>query len=292
MIPPLISYVTWNRLGLTIRNLSALLAAPDDFELHLVDSNSQDGTWEYLESLRDARIKEIVRFDRNRGSVYAGNYNLSKRRQGQYFFTVDSDVLLLTPDWLPRFMKAFEVFPELGLLGAVRSEFYVRHRLTAIRRQWQDLYYDQLPQGFVEGCCQCIRPEVLERLGYWCEENCFGDTEMCYRVLHHTPYKIGYFPCVVVDQAQTVPCKGCPVQENCSCLPLHTTCFEVYRNKYRNSQFRNHFEWKYRQFLKDLESGKRTAYCPSVHCPESMKKGAYHQQMAEENFRYYMENAN
>jgi hypothetical protein len=77
MTPPMVSFITWNRLGLTDRNLKALLRTDEDFELYLADNNSRDGTWYYLSSLSDPRIKSRVRFDANRGPVYAANYHLS-----------------------------------------------------------------------------------------------------------------------------------------------------------------------------------------------------------------------
>jgi GT2 family glycosyltransferase len=68
MNPPFISYSTFHRLGLTARNLNALLNnTTDDFELHIVDNNSQDGTWDYIKSLTDSRIKSKTRFEVNYG---------------------------------------------------------------------------------------------------------------------------------------------------------------------------------------------------------------------------------
>lgn len=51
MVPPFISYVTFNRLGLTVKNLSSILDSTDDFELHIIDNNSTDGTWKYIQKL-------------------------------------------------------------------------------------------------------------------------------------------------------------------------------------------------------------------------------------------------
>lgn len=86
MIPPFLSYITFNRLGLTARSLKSILDTPEDFEMHIIDSNSKDDTWEYIQSLDDSRIKSKTRLDMNLGPVYALNLNLSKRRQEQYFF--------------------------------------------------------------------------------------------------------------------------------------------------------------------------------------------------------------
>ena len=124
MALPFVSYITFNRLGLTARNLHALLKTSDDFELHLLDSNSQDGTWEFIQSLNDRRIKSKTRLPLNQGPIYAVNYNLSKRNPDQYFIAFNSDVLILSSDWITRFMRVFDKFPEVGMLGVPKSPPY------------------------------------------------------------------------------------------------------------------------------------------------------------------------
>ena len=120
MTPPLISYSTFHRMGLTVRNLNSLLRTTDDFELHIVDNNSQDNTWDYIQSLSDSRIKSRTRFPINFGPIYPINLNLAKRRPDQYFIVLESDVYLYATDWISRFMRVFETFPEVGLLGVPR----------------------------------------------------------------------------------------------------------------------------------------------------------------------------
>ena len=82
----LVSFICWNRAGLNARNLNALLKSTDDFELYIIDSNSSDDTWEFIKTLNDKRIKEIKKFDLNRGCAYAINYIMSKRKKEQFFF--------------------------------------------------------------------------------------------------------------------------------------------------------------------------------------------------------------
>jgi glycosyltransferase involved in cell wall biosynthesis len=292
MIPPLVSFITWNRLGLTARNLKALLATTDEFELHLVDNNSQDGTWEYLQDLKDSRIKSRTRFEANRGPVYAGNYNLAKRAKDQYFITVDSDVNIHTPDWISRFLEAFRQFPEVGLLGAVSREYYDRYRQPLIEKEKNGTGYLQLHRGFVEGCCQCLRPELLDQIGYWSEECCLGDAEICFRICNYTPFKAGFFPAVEIDQVQSISCDECGAKGYCLLKDKPRNCFDLRNEKYRNPQFKALHGWKYRKYVEELAAGKRSAYCGSVHDGRSMEQSCYNRHLAEENFRYYIENAN
>lgn len=292
MIPPLVSFVTWNRLGLTAKNLKALLETDEDFELCIIDNNSQDDTWQYLETVSDDRIKLKTRFKNNMGPVYASNFALSKRKEDQFFFTIDNDVQILEPGWISKFLRAFEVFPELGLLGAVRPEYYGRCRLTAVEKQEGGLKCLVIKKGFVEGCCQCLRPEVLNSLGYWCEENCMGDMELCYRILRFTPYKIAYFPSVEIRQEQFISCEHCTAVNSCRLYiqPSNETCFQKHSRRYANPQFRNKFYWKYEKCLKEMENGSRSPFCASVHDEESMKKSLYNRHLAEENFSFFADN--
>lgn len=297
MTPPMVSFVTWNRLGLTARNLKALLETDENFELYLADNNSRDGTWYYLSSLSDPRIKSRVRFDANRGPVYAANYHLSKRRKDQYFITVDSDVNIHCPGWIRKFMEVFREFPEVGLLGAVTKEYLSRYRQPMVFHSKGTACYLEIVKGFVEGCCQCLRPELTEKIGYWNEECCTGDMELSYRILNHTPFKAGFHPSIEIDQQQYIPCSSCSAAEFCSSLSpgrndcvsegMKGNCFLIHERNYRNPQFRNRFRYKYLKFIRELEDGGRGVFCGSVHDEASMVQNRYNLHSASENFSYY-----
>lgn len=69
MVPPFLSFVTWNRMGLTARNLSRLLSLPEDFEMHIIDNNSLDSTWEFIQDLSDPRKRNVFRNTKSRESM-------------------------------------------------------------------------------------------------------------------------------------------------------------------------------------------------------------------------------
>jgi GT2 family glycosyltransferase len=292
MTPPLVCFVTWNRMGLNIRNIRALLSTESDFELHLIDNNSSDDSWSFIQDLKDERIKSKTLFEFNRGPVYAANYALSKRRKDQYFITVDSDVNIHTKDWIDRFLRAFDEFPDLGLLGAVSGEYYNRYRLPLVKREKNQIFYLQLVKGFVEGCCQCLQPRLIEKLGYWSEETCLGDAELCWRILNHSDFKAGFIPDIEIDQMQAISCEECEGNELCTLKGLNKTCFEFWREKYKNPQFRTLYGWKFEKFANELENGKRSVFCASIHDNNSLDRGNYDRGMADENLRYYINNAN
>ncbi|NJD02110.1 MAG: glycosyltransferase family 2 protein [Ruminiclostridium sp.] len=305
MTPPFISYVTFNRLGLTARSLKSILDTTEDFEMHIIDSNSKDDTWEYIQSVEDPRIKSKIRLPINAGPIPALNLNLSKRRPEQYFFTVDCDIAIKTKDWISRFMKVFNTFPEVGLLGVQRTPPYIPIYPEVIPRSRDGVTYLELKNGhvdvildFVHGCCMGLRPELIDTIGYWSEETCWGDAELTPRVMNHTGFKAGYMsdgnknPLIDIDMTQTIGCEACIARQYCKLDKIGNTCFSLRNKTYINVPFVNKFKWKYLEFFKELQEGKRTPYCASIYDAKSMEGHVYNREWASENMSYYIENGN
>ncbi len=297
--PPLINFVTFNRMGVTIKNLKNILDTDEDFELHLVDCNSKDNTWDFIQSLEDERIKSKTRFTTNLGPIYAANYNLAKVKPNQYFITIDSDVFIQTKNWISKFMDVFEAFPEVGLLGVMRDNPYPRYMPPIIPRVKGDISYLELKNAelgkdmdFIPGQLQCLRPELIEVIGYWSEENGYGDAELSPRILHHTSFTAGFLTTVEIDMTQTIPCNECQGREFCKLSKSITPCYALSKSSNKNESFAKKFKWKYFETFKEMEEGKRTAYCASVHDPESMKNYYYNNVWAAENFDHYIKYSN
>jgi len=305
MVPPFLRYITFNRMGLTARSLSSILNTPEDFEMHIIDSNSKDDTWDYIQSINDSRIKSKTRLSVNMGPVFALNLNLSKRRPDQYFFTIDTDVVIKTKDWLTRFMTVFHTFPDVGLLGVQRTSPYLPVYPPVIPVSSNGVTYLQLTNGhidvpldFVHGCCMGMRPELIQQIGYWSEEVCYGDAELTPRVMHYTNFKAGYMSDqnmvsqIEIDMTQKIPCNECIVQGYCKQDKITRTCFDIHRSVHVNEPFVSKFKWKYLEFFKELERGQRTAYCASIFDPASMTNHVYNNVWASENMNYYIGNSN
>ncbi|OGO87174.1 MAG: glycosyl transferase [Clostridiales bacterium GWE2_32_10] len=297
--PPYIHYVTFNRLGVTIKNLTNILDSDEDFEMHIIDCNSKDDTWEYIQSLTDSRIKSKTRFEMNRGPIYALNYALTKRKPDQYFINIDSDTYIKTKNWISRFMEVFEAFPEVGVLGVMRDKPYPRFMPPIIPRVNGDISYLELKNAeiggimdFVPGQLQCLSPELIAEIGYWCEENGYGDAELSPRVKHYTPFTVGFLTTVEIDMKQTLGCNECKARDFCKLSKSINTCYSISKKSNKNESFALKFKWKYLETFKELEEGKRTAYCASIHDPESIKNNVYNQEWANENFDFYLNNSN
>ncbi len=299
MTPPLISYSTFHRMGLTVRNLNSLLRTTDDFELHIIDNNSLDNTWEYIQSLNDRRIKSRTRFTVNSGPIFPMNLNLTRRRPDQYFIVLESDVYFYTPDWITRFMRVFQTFPEVGLLGIPRTHPFSQYQPHVIPMQRNGVGYMQLISSevgttidFIPGHCQCLRPELINLIGYWCEENGYGDAELSVRVHKYTPYKAGLTNDIAIDMTQSIPCQACEGSRWCRLDKISNTCFSIRNSKHKNSSFVEANRWKYFEYFNELNQGKRTVYCASIHDPESRRTHLYHMDWALENFGFYVTNSN
>ena len=299
MLPPLLSYITFNRLGLTIKNLSAILESSEDFEMHIIDNNSTDDTWNYIQSLKDSRIMSKARITLNFGQIYALNINLLKRRPDQYFITVDNDVFIETKDWKSRFLKVFETFPEVGLLGVQRGAPYTDPLPPVIPKVKDSVFYLELDnttpnieQNYIPGSLMCLRPELINQIGYWCEENCYGDIELSNRVNNFTPFKTGFMTNISIKMPQTAECETCPYKSQCTLNKITESCFTNYHKLYKNEEFKRNFKWKFDETLIDLSSGARPVYCASANDVASTMDHIYNNEWAMENFNYFVNNAN
>lgn len=299
MTPPLLSYVTFNRLGLTVKNLPSILETTDDFEMHIIDNNSTDGTWQYIQSLNDSRIISKTQIGINTGHIYALNMNLTRRRPDQYFITVDNDVYIESKDWVSRFMKVFNTFPEVGLLGVQKVYPYPEYLPPVTPKLKDGIFYLELidtspniEQNFIPGCCQCLRPELINEIGFWSEESCLGEAEISLRVNNYTSFKVGFNTNISIKMPQTIECTECQYKDLCTLNKYNETCFTIYRKLYKNDEFIKKYHWKFDEILKDIQSGVRSAYCASALDAASMSNHIFNMDWALENFRFYIDNAN
>lgn len=287
MEKPIVSFVIFNKSGIAANDLLALLKTSEDFELYIVDNGSTDDTWKFIETLDDPRIKEKKRFDVNRGGIYAINYVLSHRKPNQYYVNIDSDVYVETDKWYEAFMETFEAFPELGMIGAtpfpeLQGEEHPEYGFHLTEKAGKRVY--KLPA--LIGCFMCIRPEVLNTLGYFCEETCAADKDISKRIHLYTPYEIGAMPDLKMTQ-HFVACTECPMKAVCS-YKVNQECHRIYQLSYHNHTFfKEMIMPKMKQFDQELAEGKRTPYCASIHDKASLEKTYYDYQSAEENFNFF-----
>jgi len=287
MSGPLVCFVTWNRAGLVARNLTALLKTTDDFQLCIIDNNSTDGTWKFIEKLEDDRILCKKRMELNRGYVYSANYVLHKRAKEQYFISIDSDVCIHTNGWVKKFMTAMETFPEVGLLGTLPDvERYLDSRKLPYNKisVGEVSYYQQRT---VWGGCICLRPELFESIGYFNEETGKADYDLWARINNFTDFKMGYISDIHIDSIQKIPCGDCLKKDDCDLYKTAITCFDIHNKGYKHKEFTEVMADKHNEFIRSVKSGKRPLYCASIHDEKSLINHYYNRQWAEEIWDFF-----
>ena len=133
---------------------------------------------------------------------------------------------------------------------------------------------------------------MIKKIGYWSEENGYGDAELSPRVIHYTSYKAGFLTTVEIDMKQSIGCDVCKAKDFCRLSKSINTCFSLGKKSNYNESFVRQHGWKYIETFKELSEGKRTAYCASIHDPESIRTHVYNKEWADENFDYYIKNSN
>lgn len=290
MEKPIVSFITFNKAGIVARNLEALLATSEDFDLYIVDNGSTDDTWRYVETLQDKRIVCKKRFDANHGCVYGLNYVISHRKPGQYFVHFDSDVCMHTDKWFEMFLNTFRLFPELGLIGGSTHPDLQggEEKYALTTREGVSVY----KLAILTGCSICIRPEVLDMLGYFSEEICGADMDMCRRIHSYTPYENAILPSLEIDQKQWITCEECTMRHLCR-YNKNAECIHECMRKYAHRDFYKEMILpKSVKYYTQIEMGERTPYCASIHDQASMQKHQYDQQSAIENFNFFIRRGN
>ena len=88
-----------------------------DFEFLVIDDGSTDGTREYLEALRDRRVR-VVHHASNQGLTRSLNRGLSAAA-GKFVARMDADDVAM-PERLARQVEFLRAHPEVGVVGSSR----------------------------------------------------------------------------------------------------------------------------------------------------------------------------
>ena len=226
----------------------------------------------------------------NRGCAYAINYIMSKRKKEQFFFHLDSDTYMITPDWITKFMEVMSEYPEVGAASTIKPSILGYYSLYG-----KDMERNGIKINLIDtlvGNCLCLRPEVIEQLGYFNEETGRCDSDYSIRIKEFTNYKMALVSSIVIDQKQKIDCSECIINNICKAKINNTTCFKIRDSKYQNLIFEANSKNLVKLYYNEIKEGKRTPYCASIHDEKSMKNNYYNKSRAEQIFKYYINNAN
>ena len=281
---PIIGFICWNRMGMTIQNINLLLKTNNDFELYIIDNNSKDNTWEFLQTLNDSRIKEIKRFDKNYGVVYALNYVISKRKLGQPFINIENDVSILNTDWISNCEKVIKEFPEIGVLGNVRPTYF-KERNTTYNEFIRNKIKFWKTNGII-GCCMYFTSEIMNIMGYFNEELCLPDIEIGKRMDILGKW-IGYCPDnkILYQQIKCSKCNHAGLCKSADITDKNLDCFKSYNLEYKHLKFFNKNIKAMKEYMKNIN--RNSLYCPSIHDKKSLEKYQYNIKKAMSNFDFF-----
>lgn len=181
------------------RALDALLAQTyTNFELHIVDDGSEDGTketlWEY--SNRDSRIK-VTRFEESCKGFTTIRYNWLNRQSSNEFIIEAFDDEKMYPHWLETLINPFASDPDLMMCYAQGVPINARTGSRGIHGEpWSSkIYYSNIvPCGAV-----MRRKKMHDLIGYGDESAEFrrcSDYEFWVRVYYNN-LKVKFIPVVV-----------------------------------------------------------------------------------------------
>lgn len=214
----IVNYRTKNLTEQCIKSIMDSLKIKD-YEIIVVDNNSQDGSYEYLVSLESESVK-IIQAPRNGGFAYGNNIGVSQAK-GEYLFFINSDTIL-KGNLLEQMLYEFQYNSGLGALSCktVNGEGSIiasGHGFSSVKTLFlQTLVKPYLPKKLYNylisksvnknnrsrlsycdwlcGAAILIKKGIFEESGRWNEEYFMymEDEELC-RKIKALGYKIAVY---------------------------------------------------------------------------------------------------
>ncbi|MBB6176095.1 hypothetical protein HNQ82_000906 [Anoxybacillus tengchongensis] len=183
--------LNWNAYDDTFECLKSLehLTYPY-FHVFLVDNASQDGSFDKLQQdYNDGKFHLPITFIQTGANLgFAGGNNVAIReahKQGyQYFWLLNNDTVV-DPNALTPLVETLEKDKQVGIVGS-KIYYYGTNKIwfaggkvntwtgttKHIGIKEEDVgQYDEVKEvDYITGCSLCFRREVLETVGYMCED--------------------------------------------------------------------------------------------------------------------------
>ena len=157
--------MTWNRaemLDQCLKALFACLSDPESCEVIVGNNGSTDHSEAVLGRYR---IDKYVRKEEKTGlEFYRELFDLA---EGEYIIELDDDVIDLPKHFDNVFEEYFRSFPDYGFLGldVVQNRFTNGAKPDASRYLEDARTGMTVQEGWVIGCCACIKKETFDRIG-------------------------------------------------------------------------------------------------------------------------------
>ncbi|WFD11394.1 glycosyltransferase [Tepidibacter hydrothermalis] len=199
--------VTFNNLNYTRECIQSIFekTAYPNYEIIIIDNNSQDNTPIYLKELEKQHSNiTIVLNEQNYGFAKGNNVGI-KKAKGDYIILLNNDTVV-TRGWITAFIKHLEKDDKLGLVGPVTNyagneaminvsyrnmkemdRFAQRYTLANFNKLYNDI-------NMLIMFCVAMKKELINEVGYLDEHfriGMFEDDDFSYRV-KNAGYKIAY----------------------------------------------------------------------------------------------------
>jgi len=208
--------LTFNGLELNKKCIDSILQNTEgDFEIIVVDNDSQDGTVKYLKSLSDKQIRVI--FNKENTGFARGNNQGAKRAIGDILVFLNNDTEV-TRGWLLPLQNTL-ASKEISIAGPklLYPDGKIQHAGVAFTDKGMPRHiYRRFDSNFppanrkkeyqaVTGACLAIKKEIFDRVGGFDEKyiNGLEDVDLCFKV-RKSGFRVMYCPKSVVVHHESV----------------------------------------------------------------------------------------
>ena len=203
----LICMVTYNRIDMTMETLKSLFSTADPklYSLFIVDNGSQDGTVDFLKTLTNPQIEDIVYNESNLGTASALNIGWKVEHEREWHAgKLENDVVFKDTNWLRRMKYVVETVTDVGLVGLKRVDLEEKPNHTNAFYRTR-LY--ALPDGsvieianHVMGTCWLVGKKALKKVGGLRQLGPYGldDSLYCKRMALAGFY-VAFIPDLVIE---------------------------------------------------------------------------------------------
>jgi len=252
--------VTHNRLRYTKLCLESVLAdRSSEFELFVWDNGSTDGTGEYLSSLVDPRLRDVILSPRNEGQTRAMNEAWA-RSKAPYVAKLDNDCLV-TEGWLRVLTEAHR---DVEKLGAVACWHYRREDFDdagAAPKIAEQSGHKIFRHPWVCGSGFVMKRATYEEMGPWPEGSCnIGTTDYFWRMAMSGYINGWYVPLVLQHHMDDPFSPYCSYYDDESLRAIRDITFTL-----RNFRIST-MEERLRRRVRVLEQLNYGSYDPRSYC--------------------------
>ena len=164
-----LSYDRLDYLKTTLASIHATVGS-DDHELIVVDNGSTDGTVEFLRDAAERRlVTKVILRAKNHGISPGYNIGFAHAAPGTgCYVKLDSDIMMLTPGWLPRCLEILRNNLRIGAVSTcIVNHAHLRSSTSVVIGGERLLDWREWVIG---AAGMCIPRRVFAELGGFCED--------------------------------------------------------------------------------------------------------------------------